>query len=281
MAQRAAVTHQGSNQLLAGTQFFKMHTIKFRLALMTGALLCALLCALSTAHAARYELTVYSDDVSEKDEFEVETLFSLARPRTTPEGPSGRVGQMLTEVNYGLGHGFEIGLEIPGAYTNQQRKLQGLAVEAQYVAPHDKDQGWYWGVRADMGRVRSVYDDDSAAAIEVNPILGVRTGRWHFSFNPSVEKPLSGPNRRLSFLPSARIGYALSGADELGVEYFGEWGPLHQLLPSANRDESIYLVWEGKRSFGRINLGLGQGVRPVAGSQDKWVVKGGVRFEFD
>lgn len=245
------------------------------------ALSCSLaLGAAMTAHAASYELQVYGDEISAKGEIEAESVFSVARPRSGT-GLTGHVEQFLAELNYGIAKNWEIGLELPAVYSDQRRKVEGLAVEAQYLAPHDKTGGWYWGVRADLGRVASVYEDDTAMSLELNPIIGYRGAGYRFSFNPSLERALSGKEQTTRFQPAAKFAVRASAHDELGAEYFGDWGNVSKLQPSHKRDETLYFVWDKRTTFGRLNLGLGQALRPTSGSADRWVAKLGIQFDTD
>ena len=57
-----------------------------------------------TTHAAAYELTVYSDEISAPEETEVEVMYSLAKPRSKSVS-TGRVSQLLGEMNYGIAKG--------------------------------------------------------------------------------------------------------------------------------------------------------------------------------
>jgi hypothetical protein len=242
---------------------------------------CLLALGISTAaSAAPYELAVYTDEIAAVGEVEFETVLSLAHPRAGKELP-GHVWQALGEVNYGFAKGWEVGLEVPAVYATGRHKVQGLAVELQYIAPHDKTSGWVWGVRADLGRIASLYEDDTALSLELNPIIGYRGAGYRLAFNPSLERPLRGKETSTRFQPSAKLAVRASGQDEVGAEYFADWGDVRKLLPSSRRDETLYLVWDRQTSFGRLNMGLGQALRPTSGSADKWVAKVGLQFDTD
>ena len=247
--------------------------------------LIALVCLLTylinpNAQAAAYDLTVYSDEMSAPGETEIEARFSLAKPRSSSVS-TGLVTQALIEINYGIAKGWEIGIQIPAVYSNTERKLAGIAFEAQYVAPHDKNSGWYWGVRSEIGRTVSLYEDDTALSVELNPIVGFRGKDYHFVLNASFDKALSGKETSTRFHPSAKLTRHVTPTDELGVEYYGYWGPVSQFHSPAKRDETLYFVWDKRTSFGRLNMGLGQALRPMLGSADKWVAKLGIQFEND
>ncbi len=185
------------------------------------------------------------------------------------------------EVDYGLGKDWSVGLELPGVIAGQTRKLEGLALELQYVAPHDKTNGWYWGIRGDVAHQSSVYESEAGNSIDLNPIIGYRNGPVHAVLNPSLEVPFQSEEPRVTFQPAAKLTTRVAEGQELGVEYYGNWGPFSALLPLAKRDETLYAVWEKNMSFGHLNIGFGRGLHPDGGSADRWVGKVDLQFELD
>lgn len=244
--------------------------------LLSAAVLCV-----TCAHAAPYELRVYSDDIPKAGEPELEVIASTARPKATMDGLPNRVSQMLLEYGYGLGNGWTVGLELPMSHADGHNKLNGLKVEAQYVTKHDAHRGMYWGVRGDVGYTSSHYESQGINSADINPILGYRWSQWHVVVNPSIEIPISGPNKQTQFQPSAKLARATSGTTQLGVEYFSGWGVLSALRPQRERDEMLYAVWDEKLAHSRWNLGLGKPIHPSGGSVDKWVLKIGVNLDLD
>ena len=244
------------------------------------ALALALTCPLAGL-AAPYELRVYSDDFPQPDESEIELIMSVAKPRLMDQSPRGQVFQTLMEYGYGLGNGWSIGLELPVSHVDGHNQLNGLKVEAQYVAEHDPHQGIYWGVRSDIGYTSSPYETQGSHSIDINPILGYRWSTWHVVVNPSIEMPISGPNTKTQFQPSAKLAHTLSPTAELGLEYFSGWGALSAIRPQRERDETLYVVWDQKLTSSRWNFGLGKPLNPSGGSVDKWVMKVGVNFDID
>jgi hypothetical protein len=233
------------------------------------------------ALAAPYELRVYSDDIPKKDESEIELIVSMAKPKFMDEGSRGQVFQTLVEYGYGLGNGWSIGLEVPMSRVEARDKLNGLKVEAQYVAEHNALHGFYWGVRSDVGYSSSAYESQGNNSIDINPIFGYRWAAWHIVVNPSIEVPLSGLNKQTQFQPSAKLARSISGTTQLGLEYFSGWGAMSAIRPQHKRDEMIYWVWDKKFASSRWNLGLGKPLNPLGGSVDKWVLKIGVNLDLD
>lgn len=231
-------------------------------------------------HAASYELRIYSDDIPKQGDGEIEFVMSVSKPKASLDGPTGRVVQTLVEFGYGLGHGWAIGLELPSSRVQGRDKVEGLKAEVQYVAEH-QDQGWYWGVRGDLGYTSTPYETRGGNSLDINPIMGYRWFTWHFTANPSVEIPLSGVNTQAQFQPSAKISKALTATGRLGLEYFSSWGAVSSVVPKRQRDESLYWVWDDKFGTSRLNMGVGKPLHPAYGSVDKWIVKLGLNFDLD
>ena len=236
----------------------------------------------ASANAAPYELRVYSDDIPNVGESELEAIVSMAQPKLSADGRQGRVTQLLVEYGYGLGNGWAIGLELPMSHVDGGRnQLNGLKVEVQYVAEHNTHQGLYWGVRGDIGYASSPYEQQGGNSLDINPIMGYRWPNWHLVVNPSVEIPLSGLNKQTQFQPSAKLARQINSTTQLGLEYFSGWGALSTIRPLRERDETVYLVWDKKLASSRWNLGVGKPLHPSGGSVDKWVLKIGVSLDLD
>lgn len=253
----------------------RTHTHTKALALVT-----AVACS-SVAWSAPYELRVYSDDIPKKDETEIELIVSAAKPKEAPDGPRGHVVQTLIEYGYGLGNGWSIGLELPMSHADGRYKLNGLKAEVQFVAQHNAHQGMYWGLRGDLGYTSTPYEIQGGNSLDINPILGYRWSTWHIVVNPSIEIPLSGPNTKTQFQPSAKIAKQVTSMSQLGLEYFSAWGDLSSIRPQRQRDETLYVVWDKKLATSRWNLGLGKPLNPSGGSVDQWVVKIGASLDLD
>jgi hypothetical protein len=255
----------------------KRHTRSLRHAILFATAGACATCAL----AAPYELRVYSDDIPKKNESEIEMIISLAKPKLATEGPRDPVFQTLMEYGYGLSPEWSIGLELPMSNVNGHKKLNGMKVEAQYVAQHNEYQGIYWGVRSDVGYTLSPYETHGSNSLDINPIVGYRWSSWHFVVNPSIEIPMSGVSKKTQFQPSVKLAKLMSANTQFGLEYFSSWGPLSAILPQRERDETLYLVWDEKLAKSRWNFGLGKPLNPSGGSVDKWVVKVGVNLDLE
>src|SRR5262249_25968949 len=160
-------------------------------------------------------------------------------------------------------------LQLPAALPQGRIRSDGYRAELQYVAPHDEDQGYYWGFNLEAARFTHA-GEPAVWNIEVIPILGLRVDRWHLIANPGLSRALSGPARRVNLEWAAKASYQAAGSHHLGVEYYEDAGPLRKLLPAHRRYSVLYLVWNGKIGKSDLNIGLGRGLNSAS---DRFVFK--------
>ncbi|PYS68289.1 MAG: hypothetical protein DMF73_17160, partial [Acidobacteria bacterium] len=117
---------------------------------------------------------------------------------------------------------------------------------------------------------------------EIRPIIDKDLGRWYLSFNPALERALTGPGKKkgFEFAPNFKVSYAVTRKVDAGLEYYGALGPIsgfdprreqqHQIFPAI--DLNVSPEWE-------FNFGIGIG---LTGSTDHLILKMiiGRRFEF-
>ncbi len=182
----------------------------------------------------------------------------------------------MPEYSYGLWRDWEFSFQLPVAVSQDGVRTNGYRGELQYVAPHDGDRGWYWGINVEVANLardgeRRVWN------AELVPIVGFRVDRWHFVGNPSVSRFLSGSGRKVNFEPAAKAAYRVAGKNYLGLEYYLEAGPVQRWLPGNQRSEILYFAWDGRIRKSDINVGIGRGLTAVS---DRWVLKSMFEFSF-
>jgi hypothetical protein len=197
----------------------------------------------STLVAAPSEIKVFTDELAKQGEHTFETHVNKAN-----RGPL----RFMPEYSYGIRRDWEFSLQLPAAADDGQLHMPGVRAELQYVAPHDEDEGFYWGFNVEAAK----------RSLELVPILGFRSERWHFAANPGVEKSRSN----VDFQPAAKVAYRTSAKNYFGVECFGE--QTHRVL---------YLAWDGKLGKSDLNVGVGRGLNSVS---DRWVAKAVYEFAF-
>ncbi len=182
----------------------------------------------------------------------------------------------MPEYSYGMWRNWEFSFQLPVASEQDRVRTNGYRTELQYVAPHDEDEGFYWGMNLELANLAR-NGDARIWNLEFMPILGIRVDRWHLSINPGVSRALSGAERKTNFEPAAKAAYRAFGSNYFGLEYYLEAGPIRHLLPNGQRSQVLYFAWDGKIRKSDINVGIGRGFTDVS---DRWVLKTVFEFAF-
>ena len=228
------------------------------------------------AVAAPHEIKVFTDELAGYGEHTLELHMNKAL-RGAPVTQGRRTPfQVMPEYSYGLRRNWEISFQLPGSWDRDRPRIDGSRVELQYVAPHDDDRGWYWGINMELANLATGGGPRTWSA-ELVPIIGLRANEWHFVANPGISRALNGSARKANFEPSAKVARSVAGGNFLGLEYYVEAGPIRRLLPNGKKSQVVYLAWDGKLGKSDINIGLGRG---FAGATDRWVVKSVFEFAF-
>lgn len=235
-----------------------------------------LLCESLSAIAAPNEIKIFSDELAPYGEHSLETHVNkasragrIAENRVTPF-------QVMPEYSYGIWHNWEFSFQLPVAADQNQFRTNGYRGELQYVAPHDDDRGWYWGVNFEVANLAR-NGEDRIWNFELVPIVGLRIDRWHLIGNPGISRILSGSGRKINFEPAGKVAYRVAGTNYFGFEYYVDAGPLQRFLPNNQRSQVLYLTWDGKIGKSDINIGIGRGFTDAS---DRWVIKTVFEFAF-
>ena len=212
------------------------------------------------------EIKVFTDELAAYRQHTLETHVN--------KGNGAAPLQVMPEYSYGIRPNWEVSLQLPFAFTTEHAKAEGYRVELQYIAPHDDDEGLYWGFNVELARVDRI-DEQSYANFELIPIIGYRRARWHFVVNPGVEKPSTGSS--VLWSPSAKVAYRAFGKNYFGAEYYVEAGPLRHRLSSEEQSRVLYLAWDGKVGRSDINVGIGRGLTDAS---ERWVIKSIIEIAF-
>jgi hypothetical protein len=242
-------------------------------ALVPGAIFAAMF---SFAEAAPNEIKVFTDELANDGERTLETHVNKAsRPGSRDENRQNPF-RLMPEYSYGIRRNWEFSLQLPAAFNNDRGDLEGYRVELQYVAPHNEEVGFYWGINFELARIARL-GESPFWNIEVIPILGYRADRWHFVANPGIERPVSGTSKSIAVQPAAKIAYRAFERNSFGLEYYVDAGPLRHLSPRRDQSRVLYVAWDGKIGKSDVNIGVGRG---LTDSSDRWVFKTIYEFSF-
>ncbi|MDT7603190.1 MAG: hypothetical protein QOF61_1187 [Acidobacteriota bacterium] len=249
---------------------------------------CALLVAVSATARAQenYEIQVYGSETLPPGYTMVElhSNFTFKGSKRTDDGtlPTHHAWHETIEITHGFNSWFETGFYIfTSARNGNGWDWVGDHIRPRVRVPESKHLPVGLSLSAEIGYQRRRYSANTWT-LELRPIIDKQVKRWYFSFNPTLERALKGPDTRrgFEFSPNAKVSYDLTKKITGGLEYYGATGPVtsfdpfreqeHQFIPSI--DLNVSPNWE-------LNFGVGVG---ATRSTDHLLVKVivGRRFRF-
>ena len=219
------------------------------------------------AFAAPHDIKVHTDEITGESAHTLEVHANVARP--APDNRRGHVWQAMPEYAYGFARNWALSLQLPFSKVGDNYYANGAGAEVQYVAPHDKERGAYWGFNVELAYASPI-GERSSWALELVPIAATRFGKFHFAVNLGVDLPIAGGESKVTFRPAAMLTYALNARNEIGFEYYSDLGPLKNFAPRDEQERTLYAVWNRRQRSFDLNLGIGRG---LTHSSDRWVLK--------
>jgi hypothetical protein len=181
------------------------------------------------------------------------------------------VYRLTPEFYYGLSNTVELGLYLlttisPGLVT----RYEGEKVRVKYIAPHDEDQGSFWGANLEIGKT-GIRVSEVPWNAELKGIFGYRAERWILAVNSNFDRSWSGPtNTPVSLEIDTKVAYKTDLGYQLGIESYNELGPLRGLGHLNKLSQTLYGVIDTQLGQIDINAGIGRG---FTSESDRWVFK--------
>lgn len=229
----------------------------------------------SSCHAAPEEIQVYMDDMSAPKKFGVDVhnnyvVSGSGEANYAGEAPTRHMYRLTPEFYYGVSDTVELGLyllttrDIPGDF-----HVDGSKVRIKYVAPHDAENGFFWGANLELGR-SSLRVSELPWNAQLKGIVGYRSGRWTMAINPNLDRSLSKGGGPVTASVDGKIAYSLATKTQLGFEAYNELGPLSRLQALNKNSKTLYAIIDHEFNSIDINAGIGRGLTQDA---ERWVVK--------
>ncbi len=198
-----------------------------------------------TLAQANYEIQVYpSETVAPGDTMvELHSNFTGQGTKESIDGvlPTDHVQHETLEITQGFTPWFETGFYVfTSVGYNQGWQWVGDHIRPRFRAPEE----WEWPVGVSLslegGYQQRRFSPDTWT-FELRPIVDKQIGRWYFALNPALEKSLKGvgSNQGWDFSPSGKFSYAISKKVALGLEYYGDVGPLGDFLGPSQQQHLI------------------------------------------
>lgn len=208
----------------------------------------ALLALCSRAGRAQdnYEIQVYPSETVAKGStmFEVHSNFTADGRRTVDADgvlPTYHALHETLEITHGFTSWFEIGFYTFTSAQGGSWSWVGNHIRPRVAVP----QSWRWPVgvslSTEIGYQRAEFSAETWTW-EIRPIVDKQIGRLYVALNPAIDLSLKGPGvgQAPGFSPNAAVTFDVTHQINLGLEYYGAYGPLGGFAPSAQREQAIY-----------------------------------------
>jgi hypothetical protein len=208
-------------------------------------------------------------------ELHANTVVSGQSQATPPELPSNHQTHLTLEPSLGLTRSWELGMYIQTTVLpDGSFAYSGIKLRSKFVRPSWPSNRLRWGVNLEISNLPPSFEANRWGA-EVRPILAYATpgGRFAFAFNPILDFDLAGAGAGgwPSFEPALSALFVIDGLCSVGLEYYGDLGPIDQ--PTHPSAEQHYLfevlnVLRWRRL--ELNVGVGEG---LTAASNPFVVK--------
>lgn len=254
---------------------YEYHWSNMSLRRFTCALAAALACA--QACAAPEEIQVYIDDLTPPGSFgtDVHNNYVVSGNRV-PDYPGAEapehVYRLTPEFYYGYTDTLEFGLYLlTTTQASESPHFDGPKVRVKFIAPHDANQGAFWGANLEIGDT-SLRVSPQPWGMELKGIYGYRSEPWLIAVNTNFDwtstRAFGGP---VSLDVDSKLAYRTAGGWQVGFESYNELGPASDLGHFGGLNETLYAVID--TDLGRrfdLNAGIGRGLNSAS---DHWILK--------
>lgn len=233
----------------------------------------AVLLASVGAARATDEIQVYNASIAAVGQFTIQQhLNYVAQGLSTPPFPGGIPSNHslngTPEFAYGVTEWWELGLYLPFSVQNNVFYSDAFKVRTLFVSPHADQRSLFYGVNFEFSNTTPPFSQ-SRYALEIRPIIGVRSTGWEFIVNPIVDTSF-GQFGQTDFAPAARLARKLDNELYAGLEYYADFGEFGHFGKFSEQQHTLFAVTDFKAGEIDVNFGIGYGLTPAS---DRWVIK--------
>jgi hypothetical protein len=157
----------------------------------------------------------------------------------------------------------------------------GFKLRTKFVRPpRGPDDALRLGVNFELSLLPAAFDANRWGT-EIRPIVGYDHAGWKLIANPILDVPLAGPGQPdgPEFEPALTATRAIGDSFDLGLEYYGDFGPVAHPAAWNARTQYLFEVFD-LLAIDRfeLNVGIGEG---LSAASDPLIVKAIVGYEFD
>jgi len=230
-------------------------------------LLCFICIPFLSIEQDNYEIQVYGSQTQQKNStiFELHSNYTVNGSKEQVKGvvPSNHSIHETVEITHGVTRNFEIGAYMFTNYTpGYGYKIIGTHIRPRVMAPQKWNLPVGLSLSAEIGYQDSAYSDQTWS-IEIRPIIDKSWQKLYVSFNPTFGIGLKSTytNSTPTFEPNVKAAYNFFKNFALGIEYYGETGPVNAFESLPQQSHALYIAGDMLNNPNwELNAGIGFGL---------------------
>jgi hypothetical protein len=214
-----------------------------------------------------YEIQVYGSQTQQKNStiFELHSNYTFDGERNIKDGvrPSYHALHETIEITHGIGKNFELGFYV---FMNQTSdygfNIIGTHIRPRIMAPASWHLPVGLSLSAEVGYQKPEYSTETWN-VEIRPIIDKQWGKLYVSLNPTLGVTIAGIDKPSApaFAPNIKTSYSFFKKASLGVEYYGDLGPLNNFETAPLQNHALFFVYDLMNNNNwELNLGPGWGL---------------------
>ncbi|OIR15625.1 hypothetical protein GALL_39490 [mine drainage metagenome] len=236
----------------------------------------------STSHLVQAlpdELEVQLDELNRPGEYRVDVISSYTisgsnKPAAEGLRPTFHLLQASPDISYGITKDTQIDFQLYSTVgLNGEARADGgrIGLLTIPIRPDNEDvDGLFLGGLFEAGRLPATLSTNNLDA-EFKLVLGYRTGRLTVAANPEIGSMISGNgSSQLDSAAKFKIAYQVDPSYSLGIEHYGDLGPISHIGPLNQQSQQTFAVVDMKAKNMDLNIGIGHGWNDFS---ERWVVK--------
>lgn len=243
-------------------------------------LLSLLLCSVVLVHLQaqeNYEIQVYGSQTQAKNSsiFELHSNYTFDGEKMIKDGvrPTYHALHETIEVTTGITDNFELGFYLFMNYTSPYGfKILGSHIRPRIMAPAK----WHLPVGLSLSTeigYQDLHYSSETWNLEIRPIIDKQIGKLYVSLNPTLGVTLAGVEKKSApdFAPNIKAAYSFFTNASLGLEYYGDLGPLNHFETLPQQNHALFFVFDLLNNpKWEVNVGPGFG---LTNATDNFVFK--------
>ncbi|HEY1869951.1 MAG TPA: hypothetical protein VGG71_02780 [Chitinophagaceae bacterium] len=220
-----------------------------------------------------YEIQVYGSQTQQKNSaiFELHSNYTFSGEKEVVDGviPSNQALHETLEITQGITDNFEIGAYMFTNYTpGYGYKVIGTHIRPRIMAPAKWKLPVGLSLSVEVGYQDSAYSDQTWS-LEIRPIIDKQWSKLYISFNPTLGIALKSAysNSTPTFEPNLKAAYSFFKNVALGIEYYGDVGPVNMSESLPQQDHALFIAADMLNNpHWELNAGAGFGLTPATDS---------------